>query len=117
MCHQITTLAKNCLGKLSFCEDCQIYRLLFNNISIDFTEKELLIFQKFIKDLDIEYWCSKYNQTGIKRKIPIQTLQQNLSLVFNKQEFNSFKELVLLETKKPFSTLSVADVDYIFFLN
>ncbi|GAB1856511.1 hypothetical protein MHTCC0001_13460 [Flavobacteriaceae bacterium MHTCC 0001] len=115
MCHQV--IAKNYNGHLAFCKSCNTYNLLFNNISIEFNEKELFAFQKFVGELEVDYWLERYDRTATKRKIPIQTLQQNLILVFNRQEFASLKDLVLQKTKKPFSQLSVLDVDYIFFLN
>lgn len=115
MCHKV--IAKNCNGQLAYCESCQLYNLLFNNISIEFTKKELQVFQSFVRELEVEYWQAMYDRTPVKRKIPIQTLQNNLTLVFNRQEFSALKDLVLQKTKKPFTALSVPDVDYVFFLN
>jgi hypothetical protein len=117
MCHQVKTIAKNCNGQLSYCENCKVYHLTFNNIYIEFTKKELMSFQKFVKDIEVEYWETKYDRMVMKRKIPIQTMQQNLSMMFNRQELESLQELILQRTKKPFNNLSVLDIDYTFFLN
>lgn len=117
MCHQINTIAKNYNGDLCFCENCQLYRLVFNNICIEFNEKELLAFQSFVSNVEVEYWEAKYDRIAMKRKIHIQSTQQNLSLLFNRQEFASLKELVLQKTKKPFTKLSLMDIDYTYFLN
>lgn len=117
MCHQVKTIAKNCDGELSYCAHCKIYHLTFNNIYIEFTDKELVSFQKFIIDIEVEYWETKYDRMVMKRKIPIQTKQQNLSMMFNRQELQSLQELVTQQTKKPFNNLSVLEIDYTFFLN
>ncbi len=117
MCHKTITLAKNCDGHLSFCPNCNVYHLTFNNIYIELTEAEMLTFRKFIDQVAVDYWETKHNRTVLQRKIPIQTMQQNLTLVFNKQEFSALKQLVKQNTKKPFSALQVLDIDYTYFLN
>lgn len=117
MCHRVKTIAKNCDGSLSFCESCNIYHLTFNNLYIEFTPKEMKSFQKFVSEIEIDYWETKYERSVMKRKIPINTLQRNLSMIFNKQEIQSLKNLILLNTKPPFSKLSALDIDYIYFLN
>ncbi|AUP80629.1 DUF6686 family protein [Flavivirga eckloniae] len=116
MCCQ-NTIAKNYSGQLSFCEDCQIYRLTFNNICIEFDEQEFSSFQMFLEAIDVDYWETKYERTAMGRKIPIQTIQHNLTIILNKQELEALKDLVMLKTKKPFNELSVIDIDYLFFLN
>lgn len=117
MCNHTTTLSKNCYGKLTYCSTCGTYQLNFNNIYLEFTVREIRSFKNFLNEIEIEYWDTKYDRTIVTRKIPIQTMQQNLSLVFNKQELSALKALVNQDTKKPFETLGVLDIDYIFFLN
>lgn len=117
MCHQIKTIAKNCNGQLSFCESCKVYHLTFNNIYIEFTKKQLKIFKKHINNIEIEYWETKHDRVVIDRKIPILTMQQNLTMVFNRQELQSLKDLIFLDTKQPDDYLSILDVDYTLFLN
>jgi len=117
MCHQIKTIAKNCNGQLSFCECCKIYHLTFNNIYIELTKNELKSFQNYVSGIDIEYWECKYELMLIKRKIVINTLQTNLSILFNRSELDSFKELLFQNTKKPNDNLCVLDIDYTLFLN
>lgn len=117
MCHRVKTISKNCDGQLSYCEDCNVYHLTFNNLYIEFTPHEMKSFQKYVREIEIEYWETKYERMVIKRKIPIQTMQQNLSMMFNRQELASLKDLIMQTTKKPFTKLSVLEIDYIFFLN
>lgn len=117
MCHRVKTIAKNCDGQLSFCTNCQVYHLTFNNIYIEFTPKELVAFRKYVSEIEVDYWEAKYERVVMKRKIPIQTMQQNLSMMFNKQELESLKDLIMQKTQKPFENIALLDIDYIFFLN
>ncbi|WP_394746944.1 DUF6686 family protein [Spongiimicrobium salis] len=117
MCSQVKTIAKNGYGQLSFCRSCNVFHLTFNNIYIEFTTGEMEAFQKFVRGIDVEYWETRYDQMPVERKIPIQTMQHNLSMIFNKQELEALKDLVLERTTKPFSKIGTLDIDYIFFLN
>lgn len=117
MCSQIITLSKNCDGQLSYCKICNIYQLVFNNIYIEFFEKEIESFKIFLESIEVKYWETKYDSMVIKRKIPINTLQKNLSLMFNRQELESLKRLISQNTKKPFNILSIVDIDYTCHLN
>ncbi|NAS30021.1 hypothetical protein GTQ40_03470 [Flavobacteriaceae bacterium R38] len=117
MCHQVYTIAKNFHGELSICKSCNIYHLSFNNLYFEFTIEEMHNFKKYVHDIEVEYWETKYEGTVMKRKIPILTTQQNLLLIFDKQEINALKDLIFEKTVKSFDALSVSDVDYIYFLN
>lgn len=117
MCDDFKTIAKNNFGQLNYCLCCNVYHLTFNNIFLEFNEKEMERFKEYISSVDFEYWDAKYNKVVLNRKIPIQTMQQNLALVFNKQEINALKSLIMQTTKKPFSSLKVLDIDYLFYLN
>jgi hypothetical protein len=117
MCHQIKTIAKNCNGQLSYCKRCKVYHLAFNNIYLELTKKEMLSFQKYVSEIDIEYWETKYDSMPIKRKIVINTLQSGLSMIFNRSELDSLKDLLSKNTKSVNDTLTVSDIDYILFLN
>jgi len=117
MCHKVKTIAKNCNGQLSFCESCKVYHLTFNNFYIELTELEMNAFKNVVTSVEVAYWETKYENVDIKRKIPLNTMQQNLSLVFNRQELESLKDLILLSTTKPYCKLSVNDIDYLCFFN
>lgn len=117
MCHQIKTIAKNCNGQLSFCKGCNSYHLDFNNFSLQLRKKDLKAFKQFLNSIEVEYWESKYECQVMKRKIPIPTAQENLVLMFNKQELESLKDLVFRRTSTFTDGLSVLDIDYTLFLN
>lgn len=117
MCHKIKTIAKNCYGQLSFCRDCKVYHLTFNNIYIELTKREMKAFQDYVTEINIEYWEDKYDTMPIKRKIVIKTMQHNLSLLFNRSELAAFKSLLFEHTKKPGCPLRVFEIDYTLFLN
>lgn len=117
MCHKIKTIAKNCHGDLSVCTSCSVYHLTFGNIYIELTPPEFVSFRAYINGVDIDYWECKYERMPIKRKIVVSTMQQNLSLMFNRSELASLKNLLSCKTKKPEESLSVLDIDYTLFLN
>lgn len=117
MCHQIKTIAKNIYGQLSYCQNCKMYHLTFTNIYIELTPKEMKSFQNYVSGIEIEYWETKYESMPIKRKIVINTLQTNLSLLFNRSELAAFKELLFQYAKKPDESLNALDIDYTLFLN
>ncbi|MFT4848139.1 MAG: hypothetical protein ACI83B_000665 [Sediminicola sp.] len=117
MCHQIKTIAKNCNGELTYCENCKVYHLTFNNLYIELTSQNMTSFQKFVNSIEVDYWEMKYEGMPMKRKIPIQTLQQNLSMMFNRQELQSLKDLIFQNTKMADKNLSLLDIDYMLFLN
>lgn len=87
-------ISKNSNGELSYCQNCKVFDLTFNNILIELTPKELINFQKLVKNIDVEYWDSHFNRKYVKRNIPIVTCQQNLILIFSFQELLSLKELI-----------------------
>ena len=117
MCEQIITLAKNYNGQLSYSEDCRVYHFTFNNIYIEFTKKELKLFKKYVSNIEVEYWETKNKTMIIKRKIPIGTMQENLSMIFNKQELKSLKDLIFQNTIRSNEKISVLDIDYTLLLN
>ncbi|GER58417.1 DUF6686 family protein [Patiriisocius marinus] len=117
MCHQIKIIAKNTNGELSICENCKVYHLTFNNLYIEFDFEEMLSFKNFVIGIEVDYWETKYNCMSMKRKIPIQTQQSNLVMIFNRQELASLRDLLTQTTKKPYGNLSVVEIDYTLFLN
>lgn len=117
MCHIRKTLSQNSYGHLAHCEQCQLYHLQFNNIHLEFTFKELEAFKRFVTEIDVDYWESCCQRATLKRRIPIQTLQQNLAMVFNRQELESLKALVFGGQKVMEATLRAHEIDYIHVFN
>lgn len=117
MRHEIKTLAKNCHGQLGYCSNCNVYHLYFNNIYLELTPPELSAFGKFVAEIDVDHWESCCGRTLLKRKIPIQTMQQNLALMFNQQELSALKEIIFRHTAKPNMPITVSEIDYTTFLN
>jgi len=117
MCHNIKTLSKNLNGQFAHCKSCNVYHLYFNNIYLEFTPREMKAFKRFVSEIDVEYWESCCQRATLKRKIPIQTMQQNLAMVFNQQELKSLKDLIFEHTKRPNAPLNVTEIDYTSYLN
>lgn len=78
MYHNINTLSKNLNGQFAFCENCHVYHLHFNNIYLEFTPRELKAFQKFVAEIDVDYWESCCQRALLKRKIPIRQCNKTL---------------------------------------
>lgn len=117
MCYQINTLSKNECGQLAHCTNCDVYHLYFNNIFLEFTKGELKAFQHFVSEIDVDFWESCCQRALLKRRIPVQTMQQNLAMVFDQQELESLKDLIFERTKKPDTPLRVCEIEYRQFLN
>ena len=62
------------------------------------------------------YWESQFENTAIKRKIPIPTCQENLILIFDKIEFNALKSL-FFNKKDSNRLLSLEEIEYNYILN
>lgn len=116
MCTNLKTLSKNIHGELSYCKGCEVYHLYFNNLYLQFTHREFKAFTSFVFEIDVAYWESSCQHALLKRKIPIQTMQQNLAMVFNQNELNALKDLLQINTKTQ-PLLKPYEIDYISFLN
>ncbi|MDO5969278.1 hypothetical protein Q4Q35_05610 [Flavivirga aquimarina] len=118
MCNTIKTISKVKSGELSICLQCNIYRLEFNNIYLEFEQKEFEQFKTYILDLEMGYWEQRYASTKLKRKIPIPSMQHNLVLMFKQEEINELKTLVLNISDDIYTTLlNIKDIDYTLILN
>lgn len=117
MCHSIKTISKVKNGELTICKSCQLYHLSFNNIYFEFNRKQLLKFRKHIAAIKPEDWEKSYSNIKGNRKIPIQTLHQNLYLIFNRQELIELNSLLAINTNFKHSFINLDDIDYSFILN
>ncbi|EAQ40445.3 hypothetical protein MED134_06809 [Dokdonia sp. MED134] len=116
MCTNLKTLSKNIEGELSYCKGCRVYHLYFNNIYLQFTPREFKAFTTFVFEIDVAYWEASCQRALLKRKIPIQSMQQNLAMVFNQSELNALKDLLKIKTKTN-RFLKPYEIDYTSFLN
>ncbi|GAA3632341.1 DUF6686 family protein [Flavivirga jejuensis] len=117
MCNSIKTISKVKSGELAICCECYMYHLEFNNIYLELNQREFEQFRSYILDIEMDYWEHKYADAKVKRKIPIPSMQQNLVLMFKREEI---KELQTLFTKTAdvFTTLlNTKDIDYALILN
>ena len=115
MCDSLKILSTVKSGELSFCENCKIYHLEFNNLYFVFNDKEFDYFKDYISDLDCQYWECKYAKTAFKKKIPVPSMQENLVLMFSRQEVEELRFLANCKRKSNF--IKVDDIDYKFVLN
>lgn len=118
MCKGIEAISKTSKGELNFCRNCQQFHLEFNNIYFEFTPIEYKQFRKYVLLIESEFWERKYANANVRRKIPIPTLQENLVLMFNRQEVAELKALISNKKEAVFnSILNVDDIDYTFIIN
>ncbi len=116
MCKKLDMVVKNKYGEIYHCSTCKRYHVLFTNFHFILNYKQIKTLRKRIKDIDVKYWDSQFENTTIKRKIPIPTCQENLILIFDKVEFNAFKSLFFSQ-KKSEQILSVDEIEYTLILN
>lgn len=117
MCNNTRTLTKVKNGELSICKQCNIYRLQFNNIYLEFTPNEFNHFKDYILTIDIDFWEYKYAKAHVKRKIPIPSTQQNLILMFNRKEIRELQTLFYKPEDITEMNLEISDIDYALILN
>jgi hypothetical protein len=117
MCEKTKIISRVKNGELSMCRCCKNYNLVFNNIFFQFEENQLNKFKEYISKIDIEYWLDFSSFTTQRRKIPVQTFNQKLILVFDNYEINELKILLGIKNTQRVSTLSPGDIDYTLILN
>ena len=116
MCQKLKTLSQNKYGGFYYSSDCNTYHLVFRNFHIVLNEKEAVAFKSLIHSIDVAYWEDQFSGTIVKRKIPIYTCQENLILIFDKQEFTALKSL-FYNKPNALTILSVEDIEYNYSLN
>ncbi|MWW24327.1 DUF6686 family protein [Algibacter lectus] len=118
MCRDsVKVLSKVPSGELSFCSECHVFHLEFNNIYLEFQQSEFKQFKDYIINIEIDYWEHKYACAKVQRKIPIPSMQPNLVLMFNREEIKELQSLFNLENRKDISLLSLQDINYTLIIN
>jgi hypothetical protein len=117
MCQKSKIISSVKNGDLSVCKGCNNYSLTFNNIIFQFDKNQLLEFREYISTIDIDYWLTYSACTTQRRKIPIQTPQSNLILIFDFYEINELKKLLDIYKVAGNAILSPEDIDYALILN
>ncbi len=116
MCKKLQPISKNKYGEMYYCNDCNVHHVLFNNFHFILNKKQITALTECINSIDVIYWESEFENTSIKRKIPIPTCQENLILIFDKIEFNALKSL-FFNTKNNEQLLSSQEIEYHYTLN
>lgn len=117
MCQSIKLLSQTKSENLVLREDLNFYQLTFNNLFIELSLLEFDTLKAYIYNLETDYWEQNPCCLRMKRKIPIPTTQQNLMLLFNKQEITELKLLLAYNEPPKKMFLSFDDIDYLLFLN
>jgi hypothetical protein len=118
MCKSIKILAKVKSGDLSYCASCKVFHLIFNNLFFELSHQDFGKLKSYINHIEVGYWEHKHACPKIKRKIPLPSSQENLVMVFNRQEITELGKL--LNYQQYSSTdklLNIDDIDYNLKLN
>lgn len=117
MGHLIKILAKNYNGELSFCRNCKTYHLHFNNLFFELNKRQFKALRKHINRIEFDFWDINENSKMMKRTIPMETLQENMILMFSKKELESLKDLLFLRASRTEKNYELLNIDYSFSLN
>ncbi len=117
MSHNIKIIARVKNGELAQCMGCHNYHLIFNNILFEFNSEELEQFKNYIFMLDIDYWELHCPYSKINKKVPIPSLQKNLTLLFNREEIEVLKKLLSKNSSQDFKELKPDEIDYTLIFN
>jgi hypothetical protein len=61
MCHRIRILAKNKQGQLSYCSGCNVYKLTFNNLSLELYPDQLNNLKDYVGSTEKSFSPSSKN--------------------------------------------------------
>ncbi|SDS99164.1 DUF6686 family protein [Winogradskyella sediminis] len=120
MCQNIKVLSKVNGGELLYCNDCDLFHLAYNNLFFVLKQDELERLKLYLDQIDAEYWEEKYDDYTVKRKIPLPSTQENLVIMFNRQELKELQTLLSYDDYEEnhfIKVISVDDIDYRLILN
>src|SRR6187402_2608106 len=113
MCNQILNRISN--GILMYCHHRDMYQLLFNNLTFDFSGTEMTSFTNYLDQIDIDYWEREYKNSIYDKKIPIPTLQSNFIILLNRKEVQELRFLV--DCISEYKILKPVEINYLIFSN
>ena len=114
MCN-LKILNRTSNGILIYCENREMYQLLFNNIIFDFNSMEMDSFSSYLNQIDVKFWETEYKNSIYDKKIPIPSIQTNLIIMLNKKELEELK--FLIDCINQYKILKPIEISYQVFLN
>ena len=117
MSHHKKTISQSDQGYLTFCSDCNLYHLTFQNIQFEFSEKQYRDFKKSLLGIEKWFWSQNNTYSNQARKILLPTKQKNLTLKFNRIEIESLILLVFENSVSRSRILNLIEIDYPLNLN
>lgn len=115
--HNIKKISQVKNGQLVKCETCNIYHLIFNNILYEFDLYEFESFKQYVMDIEVDFWEQQNVHVNMTRKIPIPTSQDNLVILFDKQEIEDLKKLISIKISIGYQLINPNGTDYSYLLN
>lgn len=113
MC-SIKIINKTANGILMFCPRNKTFNLSFNNLTFNFSHKELYDFIAFIENIDGDYWEKEYRNSIYSKKIPIPTLQSNFIILIDRNDLEELLALLYFDKKEPYLKHSQISYNLIF---
>jgi hypothetical protein len=114
MCN-LKVLNRTSNGILLFCQQRDMYQLLFNNLTFDLSSIEMTSFSNYLEQIDIDYWETEYKYSIYEKKIPIPTLQTNFLILLNRKELEELRYLV--DCISDYRILKPFEINYQIFSN
>lgn len=109
MCN-LKILNRTSNGILMHCQHRDMYQLLYNNLTFDFSSVEMTSFSNYLDQIDIDYWEREYKYSIYEKKIPIPTLQCNFIILLNRKEVEELRFLV--DCISEFRILKPVEINY-----
>lgn len=101
-------------GRIFKCNKCNAIHLEYKNLNFNFSEKDFNNFIKYFQEIDADF-CEKTNSNSeFKRKIILPIGHQNFNILFDKNEFKEFKELLIQKEQKEHHYLEIIENKEVF---
>lgn len=93
-------ISKTANGQVFKCSKCKKIHVEYKNLNFNFTDQEYQKFAQYICDIDGKEWETCNRNTIFKRKILIPVGSGYFYAIFNNEELNEFKRLLIPQRKK-----------------
>jgi hypothetical protein len=111
MGNQIIKRTKN--GLLFYCKSCDLIHLEFKNLNFNFSEKQMVKFTGYIKNLNAREWERINKDSPFKRKIVVPISHDSFNFLLNGAELAELQDLVSTTKTSTLNTLLLQGIEHI----
>lgn len=90
----MNVIKKTANGKIFKCNKCKSVHIEYKNLNFNFNKQDFEKFIKYFQDIDADFYEEINRNSDFKRKIVLPIGHQNFNILFDKKEWNEFKELL-----------------------